>query len=87
MYDIVIKEAIKKTIEDKGSMSFGKGYCASDVIDFLHSEYKVDDKEFEMNGWQMDFWILMKINGELFTLSGSGYYGRLCLEHTSHNEE
>ncbi|MDA9472066.1 hypothetical protein C240_2258 [Enterococcus sp. 5H] len=31
----------------------------------------------DTNGWQMDFWIPVEINGESYDIEGSGYYRTL----------
>jgi hypothetical protein len=56
--------------------------CADEVIRFIQEKYEDDyeNLDFDTNGWQMDFWINLKVNNKKFILSGSGYYGGIKLQ-------
>lgn len=51
------------------------------VIEYLKQIHEFDEDVFELetNGWQWDFWKKLLIDGEMYMLSGCGYYGTMRL--------
>lgn len=46
-----------------------------DVIEDLYDDVEIGD--IDINGWDWDYWRTVFINGESYTISGTGYYGGL----------
>ncbi|WP_271495820.1 hypothetical protein [Enterococcus sp. 5H] len=79
------KDLVKKRIESviKGTeekVNFNDILLSANVlIDILTDDFhaEIDISEMDTNGWQMDFWIPVEINGESYDIEGSGYYRTL----------
>lgn len=50
--------------------------CISDVDKIMKAfGVDTDNSDFDTNGWQWDFWKKYRVDGKVYMLSGSGYYG------------
>ena len=44
-------------------------------------------EDFDSNGWQMDYWLYIRVLGKQYEASGDGYYNEHCTFMISENEE
>lgn len=78
------KTRIKTYIDssDDGKIDLSDLLLSSyDILEIIKDNYDsfYSFSEIDTNGWQMDFWITVRINNEKYTVQGGGVYRTLAL--------
>lgn len=68
-------DILKKRLKEKGKVSLPFKPLDTTRKDLEKLGFKNRREEFDINGWQIDFWDYYTLNNESYTLSGSFFYG------------
>lgn len=72
----MIKEFMKKVEKNPDTKEYidfyNQGISPYQLKAILEDDLGFIDTEFNMNGWEMDFWISMLKNGREYVISGTG---------------
>lgn len=66
-------ENVNKNPDTKESIDFyNQGISPYQLKSILEDDFGFEDSEFDMNGWEMDFWIRLLKDGKEYEITGTG---------------
>ncbi len=86
----LLTSQLKQQIHDKLEQLFAGNiikevkidlFCPSEIFENLEKfGIIIDDEQWDINGWQYDYWQYFKHNDKKYSFNGCGYYGYMTIK-------